>query len=195
MATLHHGRKQRLVIVLIMHLECLNQLTLFLTNICALLLANFATRRTRKRVTWDFHSRAMIRNVNFNMIVYINDTSCIENTRMDRRSFYVLCELFKIVGSLEPIRHMCVEELVAIFLHILAHDIKNRVIKRQFTRSGEIISRQFNKVLHAVLRCHTILLKQPKAVLENSTDDRWKWYKVTLKIHINLGNVNLIIMK
>ncbi|XP_061345239.1 protein ALP1-like [Gastrolobium bilobum] len=96
---------------------------------------------------------------------------------MDRRSFIRLCELLKVVGGLEPTKHMSVEELVAIFLHILAHDVKNRIIKRQFLRSGETISRQFAKVLQAVLRCHTVLLKRPEPVPENSTDERWKWFK------------------
>ncbi|XP_061367914.1 uncharacterized protein LOC133310936 [Gastrolobium bilobum] len=63
------------------------------------------------------------------------------------------------------------------FLHILAHDVKNRIIKRQFMRSGETISRQFKKVLHAVLRCHTVLLKRPEPVPDNSTDLKWKWFK------------------
>ena len=62
-------------------------------------------------------------------------------------------------------------------------------------RSGKTISRQFNKVLHAVLRCHIIVLKQLEVIPKKSNDDRWKWFKVTLKIHISLGNVNLIIKK
>ncbi|XP_061369959.1 uncharacterized protein LOC133312729 [Gastrolobium bilobum] len=96
---------------------------------------------------------------------------------MDRRSFHTLCHLLKTIGMLQPTRHMGVEEQVAVFLHILAHDVKNRVIKRQFMRSGETISRQFNKVLQSVLRCHTVLLKRPDPILQNPTDDRWKWFK------------------
>ncbi|XP_061365999.1 protein ALP1-like [Gastrolobium bilobum] len=72
---------------------------------------------------------------------------------------------------------MGVEEMVAIFLHILAHDVKNRIIKRQFMRSGETVSRQFTNVLLAVVRCHTVLLKRPEPVPQNSTDEKWKWFK------------------
>ncbi|XP_061353165.1 uncharacterized protein LOC133297947 [Gastrolobium bilobum] len=96
---------------------------------------------------------------------------------MDRRSFYKLCELVKTLGGLEPTRNMGVEEMASIFLHILTHDVKNRIIKRQFMRSGETISRQFSKVLLAILRCHTVLFKRPEPVLENSTDDKCKWFK------------------
>ncbi|XP_061368921.1 protein ALP1-like [Gastrolobium bilobum] len=115
--------------------------------------------------------------MNLHRIVYITDTACIENTRMDRRSFHSLCDMMKTIGMLQTTSHMGVEEQVAIFLHILAHDVKNRVTKRQFMRSGETISRQFNKVLLSVLRCHTVLLKRPDPILQNSTDDRWKWFK------------------
>ncbi|XP_057446469.1 protein ANTAGONIST OF LIKE HETEROCHROMATIN PROTEIN 1-like [Lotus japonicus] len=107
----------------------------------------------------------------------MNDVACIENTRMDRAAFHKLCEMLRTVGGLLPTRHMCVEELVAMFLHILAHHAKNRIIKRQFVRSGETISRHFSKVLLAVLRCHEELLKQPRPILENSTDGRWKYFQ------------------
>ncbi|XP_061363236.1 protein ALP1-like [Gastrolobium bilobum] len=73
---------------------------------------------------------------------------------------------------------MGVEEMVSIFLHILAHDVKNRIIKRQFMRSGETISRQFSKVLLSVIRCHTLLFKRPEPVPENSTDEKWKSFKL-----------------
>ncbi|KAI4357380.1 hypothetical protein L6164_001332 [Bauhinia variegata] len=176
MARLHYARRKRLIGILIMHLELLNQFTLFLMNMYLILLVD-RLRRTRRRVTWDYESRAMVRDVNFQRIVYTSDSACIKNTRMDRRCFHQLCELVKTVGMLLPTKHMGVEEQVAIFLHILSHDVKNRVIKRQFMRSGETISRQFNKVLQAILKCHSVLLKQPEPVLENSIDESWKWFK------------------
>ncbi|XP_061374222.1 protein ALP1-like [Gastrolobium bilobum] len=64
------------------------------------------------------------------------------------------------------------------FLHILAHHAKNRVIKFKFQRSGETVSRYFNLVLKSVMRLQEILLKLPDPVSENCTDDRWKWFKV-----------------
>ena len=97
--------------------------------------------------------------------------------------------MVRVVGRLEPTRNMGVEEMVAIFLHILAHDIKNRVIKRQFMRSGETISRKFNNVLLAVLRCHKELLKHPELVLENSNDPKWKWFKVITILQILVANI------
>ncbi|KAJ0024727.1 hypothetical protein Pint_06823 [Pistacia integerrima] len=67
--------------------------------------------------------------------------------------------------------------MVCSFLHICAHHIKIRVLSRQLVRSGETVSRNFHAVLNAVLRMHTILLKQPEPITEDSTDERWKWFK------------------
>ncbi|XP_008777637.2 uncharacterized protein LOC103697538 [Phoenix dactylifera] len=72
---------------------------------------------------------------------------------------------------------MDVEEMIAIFLHIISHDVNNRIIKRQVTRSSETISRQFHAVLNSLLRLHSMLLRKPEAVMENCTDERWKWFK------------------
>ncbi|XP_061351059.1 protein ALP1-like [Gastrolobium bilobum] len=173
-----NGMEFSVILILITHLECLSQLTNMFVSICAVLLRIAENRRNRRRaVAYNFCGRARVREVNFLRIVHISDTACIENTRMDRRCFHNLCGLLKTVGQLQPTRHMGVEEMVAIFLHILAHDVKNRIIKRQFMRSGETISRQFSNVLLAVLRCHNVLLKRPEPIPENSTDEKWKWFK------------------
>lgn len=92
-----------------------------------------------KRFSGNYDSRELIlvhflaktvRDINFNRIIYIIDITCIENTRMDRKSFYKLCELLKTIGKLVPTKIMGVEEQVAIFLHIWAHDVENSVIER-----------------------------------------------------------------
>ena len=43
------------------------------------------------------------------------------------------------VGKLKDWRYVDVEEMVALFLHILAHYVKNGVIKFQFLRFGSRI--------------------------------------------------------
>jgi hypothetical protein len=42
---------------------------------------------------------------------------------------------------------MCVEQQVAIFLHTIGHNVRNRLVDTNFTMSGETVSRYFNKVL------------------------------------------------
>ena len=73
--------------------------------------------------------------------------------------------------------------MVAMFLHILAHDVKNRVIQRDFVRSGETVSRHFNLVLFAVLRLHNELLKKPQPVTTTCTDSRWSCFEVHILLY------------
>uniref|UniRef100_A0A2N9HXL4 DUF8040 domain-containing protein n=1 Tax=Fagus sylvatica TaxID=28930 RepID=A0A2N9HXL4_FAGSY len=59
-------------------------------------------------------------------MVFNGDLECLENTRMDRHSFHRLCDMLKTTGRLSATRNMNVEEMVAMFLHIVAHDVKNK---------------------------------------------------------------------
>ncbi|XBI09171.1 hypothetical protein VPH35_136786 [Triticum aestivum] len=70
------------------------------------------------------------------------------------------------------------EEIVATFLYIISHHLKNRTIKKFFYQSGETISRNFNKCLLAVLKLHNLLLKKPEPIPEDCTNNNWKYFKV-----------------
>ncbi|XP_008455792.1 protein ALP1-like [Cucumis melo] len=96
---------------------------------------------------------------------------------MDRRCFAILCHLLRTTAGLVETEVIDVEEMVAMFLHILAHDVKNRMIQREFVRSGETVSRHFNIVLLAGFRLHDELLKKPQPVTNSCTDPRWKWFE------------------
>ncbi|KAA0061279.1 retrotransposon protein [Cucumis melo var. makuwa] len=80
---------------------------------------------------------------------------------MDRRTFAILCHLLRTVSGLSSTEIFDVEEMVAMFLHVLAHDVKNRVIQREFVRSDETVSRHFNLVLLAVVQLYEELIKRP----------------------------------
>ncbi|XLS89832.1 hypothetical protein HN51_065840, partial [Arachis hypogaea] len=119
----------------------MNDLMVKLLMICYILII----LELRKKRKWnDSYSKQVIRDVSVDRIIYFSDLACIENTRMDRRAFHALCNMLKVVGKLEPSRNMGVEEMIVMFLHIIAHDVKIRVIKRQFVRSEETINRRFN---------------------------------------------------
>ena len=113
-------------------------------------------------------------------LAYESDATCIAQLRMDRCAFAYLCTRLETVGGLKPSRHLLVDEKVAMFLHIIAHHVKNRVITFKFMRSGQSVSKYFHDVLYSILWLHGELLKQPDPVPENSTDERWKWFKVLL---------------
>ena len=76
------------------------------------------------------------------------------------------------IGGLKPSKHMLIDEQVAMFLHILAHHVKNRVIQFEFRRSGETISRYFNLVLNAMMRLEGELFKTLEPVPSDSTDEQ-----------------------
>nr|XP_043624682.1 protein ALP1-like [Erigeron canadensis] len=101
----------------------------------------------------------------------------ITNIRMTRRCFDKLCVMLVAFGGLKESRNMDIKEQVTIFLNMIAHNIKNRTMITNFHRSGETISRTFSRVCNAVIRLHSRLLKKPEPVPENSTDNRWKWFK------------------
>jgi len=69
---------------------------------------------------------------------------------------------------------MLVDEQVAIYLHILAHRIKNRTVQNDFHCSAEAISRPFRKVLFAVIRLQGHFYKKPEPIPGNSIDEGWK---------------------
>ncbi|KAI7727109.1 hypothetical protein M8C21_021649 [Ambrosia artemisiifolia] len=109
--------------------------------------------------------------------VYESDNMSISQIRMNRSCFIKLCDMLREFGGLTSNRNMDIDEQVAIFLHIIAHNVKNRVFICRFHRSGETISRCVSRVCNAVIRLHSRLLKKPEPILENSTDQRWKWFK------------------
>uniref|UniRef100_A0A9I9E7Q6 DUF8040 domain-containing protein n=1 Tax=Cucumis melo TaxID=3656 RepID=A0A9I9E7Q6_CUCME len=56
---------------------------------------------------------------------------------MDRQTFAILGHLLRTIFGLSSTEIVDVEEMVAMFLLVLAHDMKNHVIQRKFVRFGE----------------------------------------------------------
>nr|KAJ0193434.1 hypothetical protein LSAT_V11C800404800 [Lactuca sativa] len=109
---------------------------------------------------------------------YKSDVACISNLRMTRRCFTKLCDMLHTLGGLSTSRHMDIDEQVAIFLHIIAHNVNNRVMIGRFQCSGETNSKIVTRVCNAMIRLHPYLLKKPEPVTENSTVQKWKWFKL-----------------
>nr|KAJ0219598.1 hypothetical protein LSAT_V11C300120540 [Lactuca sativa] len=53
---------------------------------------------------------------------YESDTMCLSQLMMNRRCFIRLCCMLETLGWLKATRYMNVDEQVAIFLHIIAHN-------------------------------------------------------------------------
>ncbi|GAV85037.1 DDE_4 domain-containing protein [Cephalotus follicularis] len=90
-----------------------------------------------------------------------NDDVCREMFRMDKLVFYKLCATLRQRGLLRDTAGVMIEEQLAIFLNIVGHNERNRVIQERFQHSGETISRHFNNVLKAIKSLSREFLQPP----------------------------------
>lgn len=70
-------------------------------------------------------TRNRIRHLAYFQMTHAFDLVCKQNTRMDKRCFTILCHLLRTMVKLASIEIANVEEMVSMFLHMLAHDVKN----------------------------------------------------------------------
>nr|XP_043638429.1 protein ALP1-like [Erigeron canadensis] len=131
------------------------------------------SRTLRERYFVSYYDR----DKNMRKMVYQSDTTSITNIRMNIYAFRKLCGILESRGGLSNSKNIKVDEQVAMFLHTLAHNEKNRIIINRFERSGETISRYFHIVLNAVCRLHKEFYKTPVPVPNDELDERWKWFK------------------
>ncbi|KAL0545290.1 hypothetical protein IC582_020441 [Cucumis melo] len=138
-------------------------------------------------------ARYRIRQLTYFHMIHASDLVCRESTGMDRRCFTILCHLLRTRAGLESIEHVDIEEMIALFLHVLAHDVKNRHIQREFVKSGKTVSRHFNMVLMAILRLHDELLATPQPITSGCTDMRWQCFEVRHKeLTVSLTNFSML---
>ncbi|GLT28461.1 hypothetical protein SLA2020_033950 [Shorea laevis] len=110
----------------------------------------------------------------------LNDEKvCLHQLRVTRQVFKKLCDVLVEKGGLVATRYVTIKEIVALFLHILAHDLKNSTIRSIFARSSETISRQFHIVLRAMMKIGKFYIKQNSVSL-HEVDDKWKWFERAL---------------
>lgn len=112
-------------------------------------------RKSRQNERYTVANRTFIRHAT--RLIYLesiigSDIECVNQLRMDKRTFGLLCELLRINKSLKVDGIVSIEEQVCMFLHILAHHVNNRTIHSRFLHLGETISKYFNLVLNVVLR-------------------------------------------
>lgn len=73
-----------------------------------------------------------------------------EMLRMDKHVFHKFCDILRQRSLLRDTSGVMIEEQLTIFLNIIGHNERNRVIQERFQHSGETISRHFNNVLKAI---------------------------------------------
>ncbi|KAL8527400.1 hypothetical protein ACS0TY_005312 [Phlomoides rotata] len=112
-----------------------------------------------------------------NKLYLLRDADCLPNLRMDRNTFARLCILLRDLGGLTNQKYVGVEEQVSKFLSVLAHHKKQSVVKFDYQRSGQTVSRYTHLVLKAVSKLNLFLVT-PTPVPDNLVNPRWKWFKI-----------------
>ncbi|XP_073158627.1 uncharacterized protein [Henckelia pumila] len=135
-------------------------------------------RRKRRRCVRQSEPEKINARISYlQRIIDVGDVECLVNLRMTRNAFARLCYLLTHVGGIMESRYTRVEEKVAMFLSILAHHKKNKVIGHDFIRSGHSVSTNFHEVLRGVLKLHPLLVVKPTPVAEDCSSETWKWFK------------------
>ncbi|KAJ9553695.1 hypothetical protein OSB04_017740 [Centaurea solstitialis] len=80
-----------------------------------------------------------------------NNQQCVDLLRMSRDAFIQLCDHFKTKGWLTDSRHISVEEKMAIFLMVIGHNQRYRVLKNRFQHSTQTIHKIFHEVLDKMI--------------------------------------------
>lgn len=97
---------------------------------------------------------------------------------MSRGAFFHIATILREKGSVTNMAHLTLEEQSVMFLHTLAHNLRNRKIAHNFGHLGETISRYFHKVLTTILALHGdyLLPPGPTTPLEISGKDHFDPY-------------------
>jgi hypothetical protein len=124
------------------------------------ILKNIRSRRVLRRephVNQEYE-----REIYIDSILYRSRQDCIDQIRMSPIAFFELCKILAENNLVRETIHMSIKEQVLIFLHMIGHNVRFRVVGGRFYRS---IHRYFKVVLGGVLTLYKHLIKQP----ENST--------------------------
>ncbi|XP_044385890.1 protein ALP1-like [Triticum aestivum] len=111
----------------------------------------------------------------FDNKIWKNDTTCVNMLRLRREPFFRFCQLFRDRNLLNDIIHLTVEQQLAMFLHTVGHNIRNRVIAANFGRSGEVVSRYFKRVLHAIGELRDDLIRKPSLETQTKIEGNYRW--------------------
>jgi hypothetical protein len=119
-------------------------------------------RKRRPRITYGpMHERDQIRIDYLNSKIWQCDVTCKNMLRFERAPFFRLCGILRDRNLLENSPHLCVEQQVAMFLHTIGHNLRNRVVATNFGRSFGTISIYFKRVLHAIGQLRNDYIRPP----------------------------------
>jgi hypothetical protein len=128
----------------------------------AVLVRAIMRKRRRPRITYGpMHERDRIRFDYLNQKIWQCDVTCRNMLRFDRGPFFRLCDILRDRKLLEDSVHLTVEQQVAMFLHTIGHNLRNRVVATNFGRSFSTTSIYFRAVLHAIGELRNDYIRPP----------------------------------
>jgi hypothetical protein len=105
-----------------------------------------------------------------------SDITCYDKLRLTKRNFHDLCAILRERCGLRDSVYVSVEEKVAMFLLVVGHGLKLRLLRSDYKRSLETISRHFSDVLTAILSLSAEFIKLPDPSIQPPDDYKWKWF-------------------
>ena len=88
-----------------------------------------------------------------------HETRCYENFRMEKQVFMNFCDALREVANLRDGKNVCVEEGVAMFLIVICHNLRHRVVAERFQHSLHTVSKWFKMVLRAICKLGTRIIR------------------------------------
>ncbi|KAI3751494.1 hypothetical protein L2E82_22582 [Cichorium intybus] len=104
-------------------------------------------------------------------------TQCQELMRLSREAFVLLCNHFKQRNWLQSGRAISVEENMAMFLTILGHNERFRMVKRRFQHSTETVHRCFHEVRRAMMHFAREMIVPTFSNASSNTSERHRRLK------------------
>ena len=117
-------------------------------------------RHRRRRLSRaPYVNHAAERKEYINSVLHRTETHCVNQLRMKPIAFHHLCHILIEGDHVRPTIHMSVTEQVFIFLHIIGHNVRFRVMGSQIYRSTKTVYRYFKVVLRGVLKLYRALIR------------------------------------
>jgi predicted chitinase len=96
--------------------------------------------------------------------------------RMRRAPFFDLVKTFRERSLVTDRDGVSVEEQVAMFLHIVGHNQRYRVVHQSFRRSIQTVHKHFHQVLYVVGELRNELIKTPSTTTHPKIQGSHRWY-------------------
>ncbi|CAN0926426.1 Protein ALP1-like, partial [Linum grandiflorum] len=106
-----------------------------------------------------------------------SDRSSIDILRLSMHVFERLCSDLQSKGGLTKYKSVEIDEMVAMFLRTIGHNVRNRIVQKEFCRSSKTVCGVIHAVLQSILNMHRIMYVQAEPVPEQPQDPHWKHFK------------------